>query len=171
MNKDIMVKRCGLRGQISVEYLMIIAISFAVLIPTGYFFYKYSQTSGEGAIRSQINQLGNKIISSAESIYGLADGSIIKLDVNYLSNIRDIKILESNELIITYELSSGIGEAVFFSRIPLSGVYNLSTPGPPFPICNGQCVNSSFSEDYPTAGRHTLKLESKTSYVQINMTI
>ena len=165
-----MDKGCGLKAQVSVEYLMIIAIAFAVLLPTGYFFYKYSQVSGEGAVRSQINQLGNKILSNAESIYGLAEGSIIILDVNYLSNVREIKVMQNNELIITYELSSGVSDAVFFSRISLSGAYDFNPGVPPYSVCAIPCVNSTFTSDLPSAGRHTLRFESKTNYVLINMT-
>jgi hypothetical protein len=150
------------KGQVSVEYLIIIGLSFAVLIPTGYFFYAYSQTSNDEAIRLQINQLGNELLKNAESIYGLAEGSLISVDIRYPKNIRDMYVLNQNELVIRFELTSGYNDAVFFSKIPLSGYYDLSRLN-----CSVPCVNSTFTVRVPEQGRHTLKFESKTNYVLV----
>ena len=152
------------KAQISLEYLIIIGLSFAVLIPTGYFFYSYSQSSSEETVRLQISQLGSEMVNNAESIYGLADGSLLTLDLKYPSNVRNIYILNSKELIINYELSSGVNDAVFFSRIPLSGAYYLNGS-----LCNLPCENSTFSDTALQSGKHSLKFESKTSYVVISL--
>ncbi|HEY9701459.1 MAG TPA: class III signal peptide-containing protein, partial [Allocoleopsis sp.] len=98
------------KAQVSVEYLIIIGVSLAVLIPGTYFFYEYSKSSNEGAIRSQINQIGSSIISNAESVYGLGEGSLVTTEVRYPKNIRDVYILDDSELVIKYELSSGMNE-------------------------------------------------------------
>jgi uncharacterized protein (UPF0333 family) len=152
------------KAQISVEYLIIIGLSFAVLIPTGYFFYSYSQSSNEETMRLQISQLGNEMLKNSESIYGLADGSLVTLDLKYPGNIRRIYVLNSNELVINYELSSGINDAVFYSRVPLSGMYNIDGT-----LCTPPCGNSTFSTLAPTKGQHSLKFESRTSYVLITI--
>jgi hypothetical protein len=148
------------------EYLIIIGLSFAVLIPTAYFFYDYSRTTNDETVRSQVNQLGNKILVNAESIYGLADGSLVTVDFKYPSNIRNITVVSQNELIIRYELHTGVTEAVFFSKVPLTGAYN-STNGQ---VCDGACVDSQFSTVDPSGGTHFLKFISKTSYVFVNAT-
>lgn len=162
-------KRCRVKGkaQISVEYLIIVGLAFAVIIPAAYFFYTYTQDSNEEAVRSQINQVGNEILLNAESIYGLADGSLVTVTLQYPKNIRDIYVINQKELIIHYELSSGRNDAVFFSRIPLSGAY--ATDGTP---CNSfPCMNSTFSATKPQQGKHTLRLESRTNFTLINMTV
>lgn len=102
------------KAQISVEYLIIIGISLGILIPGGYFFYNYSRTSNEGTTRSQITQIGTTFITTAESIYSLAEGSMVTLDFRYPKNIREVYILDGKEVVIRYELSSGMNEAVFF---------------------------------------------------------
>ena len=154
-------------AQVAIEYLIIIALAFAILIPTGYFFYSYSQTSSEGTVKSQINQLGSKMLSNAQSIYGLGEGSLVTLEFNYPSNIRDVYILNQNELIISYEVSTGLNDAVFFSKVPISGPYNYSSAAPCSPL---PCNNSQFGVNKPYQGNHVLKFESRTSYVLINLT-
>ncbi|MGV8171379.1 MAG: hypothetical protein ACP5OA_01665 [Candidatus Woesearchaeota archaeon] len=153
------------KAQISVEYLIVIGISLAILVPGGYFFYSYSKNSNEDAIRSQMTQLGYSLITTAESIYGLAEGSMITLDLNYPKNIREIYVLDGKELIIRYELSSGMNEAVFFSKTNLSGEYIY----PDRVVCNPlPCANTTFtSNNFIAPGTHQLKIESKINYVLI----
>jgi hypothetical protein len=156
------------KAQVSVEYLIIIGVSFAILIPGGYFFYNYSKTSNDGTIRTQITQIGTSMITSAESIYGLSEGSLVTLDLRYPKNVRDIYILGGKELVIKYELSSGMNEAVFFSRVTLSGNYTYPARGscaPPLP--DAYCPDSVITQNLPQQGSHTLRFESKTNYVMI----
>jgi uncharacterized protein (UPF0333 family) len=153
------------RAQVSVEYLIVLGIAFTVLIPAGYFFYTYSQNSNEETVRSQIDQLGREMLVNAESIYGLADGSLITLELKYPDNMREIYILNQNELVIRYELSSGMNDAVFFSKIPLSGTYDY----PNKTACTPPCINSTFYVDEPKQGNHNIRLESKTNYVLMTL--
>jgi hypothetical protein len=156
------------RAQVSVEYLIIIGISLAILVPGGYFFYNYSRTSNEGTIRTQIMQIGTTMITTAESIYGLADGSMITIDLRYPKNIREVYFLEGKEVVIKYELSSGINEAVFFSKINLTGNYTYPDRAP---CASLPCVNSTVTPNNFTApGSHQLKFESRTKYVYIIQT-
>lgn len=158
------------RGQISMEYLIIIALSLAVLVPTSYFFYSYSKTSNENAIRSQIEQIGNAILISSESVYGLADGSTISPEFYYPDNIRDMYIVNDKEVVIRYELSTGMTEAIFFSKTPLSGPFDFTNGrATPQPLCVSlPCENSTMTNVTLQPGSHKLKFESKTRYVLIS---
>ncbi len=158
-----------MRGQISVEYLIIIAVSFAILVPAGYFFYNYSQSTNEESIRGQINGIGNAIITNAEQIYGLADGSLVTVTMNYPKNIHDIYILDQRELVIEYDLSSGRSSAVFFSNVNMSGNYSYTTP-PRATGCTLPCANSTFASDFPNSGNRQMKFQSKTNYVFVTYT-
>ena len=155
------------RAQVSIEYLIIIGLSFAILIPAGYFFYNYSKTSNEASIRSQITQIGTAITTNAESVYGLADGSLVTLDLRYPNNIRDVYILDNQELVIKYELSSGTNEAVFFTQVNITGNYTY-TKIFPRPLCGAlPCGDSSINNISVQPGTHQLRFESKTAYVLI----
>jgi len=156
-------------AQISLEYLIIIGLSFAILIPAGDFFYDYSRSSNDETVRSQVNDLGNKILVNAEAVYGLTGDSMITLDLTYPDKTLDMYVLNNGEIIIKYELQSGINEAVFFSRIPISGLYDNNSSGPPYPLCvSYPCPNSRFGNLSVFGGKHNLRLESKTRYVLIS---
>lgn len=155
-----------MKAQISTEYLIILGVAIAAILPAGYFFYQYSSSSDDQTTRSQIEVIGNEILVNAESVYGLAEGSLVSLDVKYPDSIIDIYIMDFNELIIKYELSIGVTESVFFSKVALSG--NKTHPrivlGPPVvpPL-----ENSTFeAAEYPR-GKRALRFESKTNYVLI----
>jgi hypothetical protein len=145
--------------------MIIIGISLAILVPGGYFFYNYSSTSNEGTIRSQITQIGSTMVTTAESIYGLADGSMVTVDLRYPKNVREIYFLDGKELVIKYELSSGMNEAVFFSKIDLAGahVYPGRTLCASLPCENSTITNITFT----APGSHQLKFESRTNYIYV----
>jgi hypothetical protein len=167
LSKSTLSKSVMSRAQVSIEYLIIIGISFAILIPGGYFFYNYSKGSNDATIRSQITQIGTSMITSAESIYGLSEGSLVTLDLRYPKNVRDVYILDGKELVIKYELSSGMNEAVFFSKIVLSGNYSYPNRG----SCSLPCSNSSITAfNITQPGSHQLRFESKTKYVSVIQT-
>lgn len=154
-----------MRAQISTEYLIIVGIAIAAIIPAGYFFFQYSAAANDNTIRSQIETIGNEILVSAESVYGLPEGSLVSLDVTYPDGIIDIHIREQKELIINYSLSSGESESVFFSKIIISGNFPELGGGGPLPH-----VNSRLSASPPTnPGKSTLRFESKTNYVLITI--
>lgn len=165
-DKSCVLSKKKSKAQVSVEYLIIIGISFAILIPAGYFFYNYSKSSNEGSIRTQITQIGTSVLTNAESVYGLSDGSLVTLDVRYPNNVRDVYILDNRELVIKYELSSGINEAVFFSNVNISGNYQHSD----FSLCASlPCGDSTINNIPVQPGNHQLKFESKTEYVLITL--
>lgn len=157
-----------MKAQISTEYLIILGIAIAAILPAGYFFYQYSASSNDQAIRSQIETIGNEILVNAESVYGLAEGSLVSLDIKYPDTVKDIYIMNFNELIIQYELSTGMTESVFFSEVILSGnkTYPRIAVGPPVvpPL-----ENSTFESSEEPRGKRTLRFESKTSYVLITI--
>jgi uncharacterized protein (UPF0333 family) len=154
-----------MKAQISTEYLIIVGIAIAAIIPAGYLFYTYSSTSNDQAIRGQIETIGNEMVINAESVYGLADGSLVSLDVKYPETIVDVYILNGNELIIIYELSSGITESVFFSNVILSGTIVYPRGVGPVPV--PPLSDSTFTANAPTQGKKSLRFESKTNYVLI----
>ncbi len=152
-----------MKAQISTEYLIIVGIAIVAILPAGYFFYNYSSTSNDQTIRGQVETIGNEILVNSESVYGLAEGSLVSLDIKYPDTMKDIYILDHKELIITYELSTGVTESVFFSDIDLTG--NITYPGrSPGAL---PMENSTFAPSAEPRGKKTLRFESKTSYVLI----
>ena len=137
------------KGQISIEYLFILAMSLAIIIPGSMMFFRYSQESNEQLVASQINRIGTNVITTAEEIYTVGDGSWITLDVTIPQSAKDAYV-EGDDLVIEYRSSSGITEAVFFSDIDIQGPY----------------ADGAISPSFHT-GTMQIRVESKGDYVLI----
>ena len=108
------------KAQVAVEYLFILALALAIIIPGSVLFLNYSQESNEKIINSQINQIGDNIIDQAENIFTIGKESWITLEISIPEKVTKMYIID-DELVIEYNTKSGITEAVFFSGVPIQG--------------------------------------------------
>jgi len=107
------------RAQVSVEYLFIIALSLAIIIPGSAMFYKYTNDSNERVVSGQINWIGNAIVSDAERIYTSGKNSWTTLDITFPESTQRAYVSDDYELVIEYMTPRGITEAVFFSDVDI----------------------------------------------------
>ncbi|MEK6983463.1 MAG: hypothetical protein AABX33_02735 [Nanoarchaeota archaeon] len=111
------------KSQSSFEYLLVVALTFAIIVPTSYIFYSYSKDSGQEIADAQITKIGTSIIDAAESAFHFGHGSKITLELNIPKDIAAVAIIDGRELIFNLTSPSGISEIVFFSTV------NLTTEG------------------------------------------
>lgn len=107
----------GAKAQSAVEYLMIIALTLGIIVPTSYLFFRYSSESNVQIVDVQVSQIGRNIIDTAESVYFSGEGSKIVMEMNMPKNVADVYILANRELV--FKIISEIGETdvVFFSSV------------------------------------------------------
>ena len=110
-------------AQSSLEYLLIVAITFTIIVPTAYLFYSYSKESSAELGDAQITKIGRAIVDTANSIFYSGQGSKTVLDVNIPDMVSGAVIIDGRELVFNMTTSFGISELVFFSPI------NLTTTG------------------------------------------
>jgi len=108
------------RGQISVEYLVIVAIAIAILIPGVLFFYSYSQT--DTGSTTQLNDIGLRAIATVKETYALGTGTWRTFEFIMPESVIDVYV-DNSELVFVYETPHGISEAVFFSTINMASGY------------------------------------------------
>lgn len=135
-------------AQVSMEYLFIIALTFAILIPTTYLFYNYSKESGQEITDAQITKLGRSIIDASENIFYSGEGSRTTIELNMPDGIFDVLIIDGKELVFNVTTAYGISEIVFFSNV------NLTTSGS---NCN---ANVCRIPELPQQGLKKLKIEA-----------
>ena len=111
------------KGQSSLEYLLIVALTFAIIVPTTYLFYNYSKESSQEITDAQITKLGRSIVDSAESIFYSGQGSKTVLELNVPESVYSALIVDGRELVFNVTTTFGVSEIVFFSSI------NMSTTG------------------------------------------
>ena len=109
-----MEKSLRVKGQSSLEYLLIVGITFAIIIPTTYLFYNYSKESSQEISDSQITKIGRDIVDTAELIFYSGQGSKTTLQLNIPKNVEKALIIDGKELVFNVTTSFGISEIVFF---------------------------------------------------------
>jgi len=142
--------RRGPKGQVSVEYLIIVALAMAIIVPGAVLFYNYANESNEKISASQINKIGKNIVSQAEDIYTIGKNSWTTIEASFPEPVTKAYILD-NELVIKYDTSRGPTEAVFFSDVPIQGGFS------------GGNISSAFH-----TGFMSVKIESLGSSVLIS---
>ena len=109
------------KGQSSLEYLLIVALTFAIIVPTTYLFYSYSKESSQEISDAQITRLGRSIVDAAETIYYSGKGSKTVLEINIPGNIEGVAIIDKRELVFNISTGFGTSEIVFFSTANITG--------------------------------------------------
>jgi uncharacterized protein (UPF0333 family) len=153
------------RGQISIEYLLILGLSLAVLIPASYLFYQYSQGSNEQVVRGQIDTIGSQVLTQARNVYTLGQGNRVTLTLEIPGAVKNITIIEGVELVVIYQGKQGLQEAVYFSNTNITGSYLLDNNP-----CPGYCTQSKWTQKPDSSGTVDLKIESQGTYVTLNET-
>ena len=135
-------------GQSSLEYLLVVAITFIIILPATYLFYGYSKESSYEITDAQITKIGRTIVDSAESIFYSGQDSKTVLELNIPDNVDSAQIIDGREIVFTVTTSFGVSEIVFFSSV------NLTTAGSG---CNANVCNIS---GLSSSGLKKVKIEA-----------
>lgn len=113
------------RAQVSTEYLIVIGfVSFLVLAVLGVAFFYTSITNDQIKV-SQVSNLANKIISSAESVFYSGEPSKLTLTGYLPVGVRSFEIM-SDQIVASISTSSGVTKISFSSNVPLSGNISIN---------------------------------------------
>ena len=108
------------RAQSSFEYMMIVALTVAIIVPMTFLFFRYSAESNVKILDSQINQIGRSMVDTAESVFFSGEDSKIVLELNMPDNVNDVYIIDERELIFNVITILGDNEVVFFSDVNIT---------------------------------------------------
>src|SRR3989338_2662318 len=108
------------KAQSSLEYLLVVALTFVIIVPTTYLFYNYSKESSQEITDAQITKLGRSIVDSAESIFYSGQGSKTVLELNIPDSVYSALIIDGRELVFNVTTTFGVSEIVFFSSVNIT---------------------------------------------------
>jgi len=108
-----------MRGQVSVEYLVIIGLAIGILIPGVLFFYGYSQSNIGSTTASRLNEIGLRLVSATRSTYALGTNAWQTVEFTMPDAVTRAYVNDT-ELVFTYDTQFGQADAVFFSTVPLT---------------------------------------------------
>ncbi|MBU1975092.1 MAG: hypothetical protein KKG59_01670 [Nanoarchaeota archaeon] len=110
------------KGQMSVEHLFVLMLAVMIIIPGTSLFYHFSKNSNHQVISTQITRIGNEIITNAEVLHFLGEGSRMRLTLNFPGTMTSFRII-NDEISINYTSYLGHSEAVFFPDVPIEGYH------------------------------------------------
>ena len=115
----------AVRGQISLEYLIVVSfVMFAVIVLLGVSLF-YSSSFQDQIKVNQLSTFANKILNSAESVYYSGEPSKSTITAFLPEGVQDFEIV-SNSLVFTFVTSSGTSIVAFESNVPLDEGFELS---------------------------------------------
>lgn len=125
-------------GQSSIEYLFIVVLALTLILPASFLFFDFSRSSEDSVISSQINRVGNDILSSAEQVYVIGNNSRVTLDLVLPDSLESVVIYDEVELVVSYYTQTGLSQAVFFSDVNITNGTARCHPSPcPVPLGPG----------------------------------
>lgn len=113
------------RGQISIEYLVVVGfVVFLVISILGFAFF-YSSNIRDRIRVNQATGFANKLISASESVYYSGEPSKITIRTYLPSGVKNIDVLDDS-LIIGIITNSGLTTMAFSSNVPINGSISVA---------------------------------------------
>ena len=108
------------RGQISIEYLIIVGfIIFLIIGILGVSLF-YSSLIKDNIRMNYLRSFANKIISSAESVFYAGEPSLITITAYLPSGVQGMYI-GGNQILVNISTAGGVTRIFFSSNVPISG--------------------------------------------------
>jgi len=119
------MEKRGKKAQVSFEYIVIMGFVTIVIIMILGISLIYSSGIKDRIKMIQVNNFGNKIVSSAESVFYSGEPSKITIKTYLPENIETI-VISNNNIIISLYLSTGFTKIAFQSEVPIEGIITPS---------------------------------------------
>jgi uncharacterized protein (UPF0333 family) len=108
------------RGQISLEYLILVGFVTFIIISTLAIAYLYSGSINDRIKVSQINNFAKKIVSTSERVFYQGEPSKATISVYLPDGVQDVSFFQNN-LFVTLLTSSGTEKISISSDVPVEG--------------------------------------------------
>jgi len=108
------------RGQVSVEYLVVVGFVTMVVIGILGVAIVFSGTIRDRIRITQIDNFANKVISVSESVFYAGEPSKATVFGELPEGVTDIEISE-NSLIVSVSTDTGQNKLMYVSKVPMQG--------------------------------------------------
>jgi hypothetical protein len=113
-----------LKAQVTFEYLVILGVVMAMLLPAVYLFYSNGQANSNLVAVERLTEIGNNLLASSEYVYPFGSGSKTTLEFDSIRGVSNITVKGQGnplgtELVINLEMNGANQSLVFFSKYSL----------------------------------------------------
>lgn len=109
------------RAQISFEYMIVMGFITFILVGVMATAFFYGSSIQDKIRITQITNYGNKIVSSADSVFYAGEPSKSTISVYLPESVKEINVYD-NSIYISFQTSTGLNKLSFVSEVPL--IYN-----------------------------------------------
>ena len=110
----------GRRGQISIEYVIIMGFAMLITIPLIVIYYEHTNQTNDQVVTSQVDMIARKIVDNAESVYYLGEPSTTSIKVYMPDNVEEA-IVYPHEVFFRVRTKGGATEIAQPSTVTLNG--------------------------------------------------
>lgn len=139
-------------AQIAMEYLMVIALAFMLLVPGIYLFYSYASYREQATTSTQLYNIGSEIISSARIIALNGPPARTTIQAQIPKELINVTIVNNTDFVFRYRVYTKESEIVFFSPVLLNTTN-----------CNHVCYLNL------DQGLNKIRLEAYPNYVLVRL--
>jgi len=165
------------RAQSSLEFLIIFGIGFLMIIVLSGVFFSYSNEAKASLDKTQIEKVGNELISNVEKIYFLGSGNRITYKASFPEGIANMSIEHRNNSNSTTDINFDYINITYYTHGNISS--SLFTANENYIRFNcSRCINepniggnwTSYYNDTSdfAGGAKTIKIYSMGDYVNID---
>lgn len=114
------------RGQIGIEYLIIMGFILLTVLGLMALGFSYMGNIQDGIVMSQVSSLAEKIITTSEKVFYEGEPSKATIGVYIPKEVTEIQIIE-NSLLISTSTNTGLTKIAYSSNVPIKG--NIDVDG------------------------------------------
>lgn len=112
------------KAQSAFEYLTIIGIAMALILPGLYFFYSKGEAASDEISLQRLAQMGNDVVNAAAYIYPFGSGSKTTVEFVMPIGVSNITVRgqgnpTGTEFVINLDVRGSNHSLVYFSKYPL----------------------------------------------------
>jgi uncharacterized protein (UPF0333 family) len=115
-----MINATGKKGQISVEYMIVAGFVIFLVVCILSIAFFYSNSIRDGIRVYNLNNFGNKVTSSAESVFYAGYPSQATITAYLPEGVQSV-IIQDNSIVANISTSSGVATIAYESEVPISG--------------------------------------------------
>jgi hypothetical protein len=158
------------RGQIAIEYILMLALALMIILPAVYLFRNYAYESNENLVQNRIYEISNTLMTSARKLYYYGPPSKTTLTLEMPPQVDNMFILvyespisqEENEYYLGFKIA-GRKELLIESDVPISTPEDIWQKGNCTRLeqdCEGQNKCYCFPDKFYSKGKKIYTLEA-----------
>lgn len=90
------------KSQAAIEYIVVIGIALALLLPAVYMFMRTTQRTSETTSSYQLARIANELVENAKAVYAMGSPSWITMEITLPDSFKNATVINGEELVFSF---------------------------------------------------------------------